>query len=581
MGLRLWETVHAECGDFPVWDLSLHTLKMRIGELEDASLRDTLEFLWGSVVHFARISAAEASPFWGACRELVGGLADSVPNIMDAVRTEKGLPATTFTLDWQTAAENQQSELQAIMLPPLPDKNGKNKGAKEPPKKQKTPEEAKALLDEAREESVVRISASLTEPLAALQDADLHTLHPTFGRQEATTFGDLIDRLNRKKRTDDSTISSGRFAVSVAVKLKAGTPATQPDFATEDFTEDSLSDLKAVLTEVSLLYPKFVLVLLKIYDSQDRPLTQPGKAIADFLGRETELKIVQENGPFIAEFEDKMENNFFEDGSFVMVGNVWSHPALCKTVVDQSGLTWSKMWSEISASVRQLCAQTNAFVEADADGFFEYDPFASGLKVEERLFGGRVKAALDIIRGFFCVEKTPKPRQLILGGAFTPEKVWMACNTLQYFTKITLAGDLGLLWGVWKLDAHTPLLTAAQKGMFQHLDALAGHCGKKVGYMKRVMCAPVASAEGETNEALNATSESPFRYHDENRTKLCRYLDAGEWKFLQYASDGTFVAKIASENPEEEPITFPVLDFDPSLAPDTAKSMTEHENTLM
>jgi hypothetical protein len=581
MFTNLWVAAHAE-EEAPYWGLDLHELKGKIAAIKDKERREVMEFLFGSTLHFARSPTPEASPLFQVSRSLLWGFVGEIPEQLDAVRTERGLPLTSFTLDKEKVEENLKNELIAIIQPPLVDKNSKGRPAgKDPSKKQKSPEEAKAMLEEARQESLARISKQFEAKMVEELDSDYHKHDPVRSRQELTLFGDLIDRLNRKKRTENTGVITGRFSASVSLKLNPRLPKpTQIELAVEDFTEDSLNDLKTTLVELSLLYPKFVFVLLKVYDAEGKLVRLPARTIGDFLTKETELKIVLETGPFIADYEEKMENNFYEDGTFVVVGNSQSHEVFQSHSLSPSNIRFSKMWSDVSSASSQLSAQTNAFIETDVHGLFAYDPFVTALRVEETSFGGKIKTALDLIKGFFVFEKVPKPRSMLLGGELTAEKVWMAANAITYFSKVLLVGKLGLLWVCWNADRATKLLTKTEKGLFERLDNISKQMDKKIHRFNEFLCVKVLKGEANLSSEEQKSPQSLFEFHDDAKSSDLLTLKIVGDTNLELTPEGSFVYRSPSEGGEEPP-AYRLLDYHPNIASNLAKELSGFENTLV
>lgn len=577
----LWAAVHGN-EEPPYWGLDLDELQTKIGNFEDKERQELLQFLFRSVLHFARCPTPEASPYYEPSRRVLWEIVEGIPDLLDAVRAERSLPPTNFTLDKDQAEENLKNELNAIIQPPPLDKSAKGRPAgRDTSKKQKSPEEAKAMLEEARQEGLIRVTKHFESRVVDGLDAGGLEHGQVQARQEQTLFGDLIDRLNRKKRTENTALITGRYAASVSLHLKPRLPnPTQTDLTADDFTEQSLNDLKTTLTELSLLYPKFIFVLLKIYDGQGKLVRLPAKTISDYLTKETELKIVQEPGPFIPDYEDKMENNFYEDGTFVVVGNSLSHEAFRTHSLSPANVRFSKMWSEVWSAASQLSVQTNAYIDTDVQGLFEYDPFVSALKVDEVIFGGKIKTALDLIKGFFTFEKVLRPRMLILGGLLTPEKVWMAINSITYFSKVVLVGTLGLLWTSWILDPATPLLSDAQRKLFEHFDLIAKQMDKKITSLDEFVCLKVAEGEMSQGTEEHKVPPNVFDYHDEARSADLFDLKLAPGVILESTSDGSFVYRPASEG-EEPPSAYRLLDYHPKLSQAFARQIAGFENTLV
>lgn len=405
----------------------------------------------------------------------------SIPDICDQVRTEKGLMPSFFSMDRILMEEQFKQEQVYISNPVSFDKTLKVKKelTKEQQKKIKSPEEVQKIIEETRDEIISRTNQFICDRLS--QNLDNTKIEQTlpFQRQEESSFCELVDKITRKKTSENINAASAKILLNVSLKLNARGSANTTDCSIEDIDSYSLENLKIVLSEISLLYPKMVFVVLSVYSPQGR-FYGPAKCVADYLLKETELKIVQETGPFISDLEEKMENNFYEDGSFVMVGNVFQFPAYNDFIIDEFNLKRSLMWSGVKALGKELSKIGNVCIDCDQNGFFEYFPNTGALTVEEKVFGGKIKSVFEFVKRFFVFEKSGKEKQLILGGKFTETKCLFLLNCLSYFSQIKLLGEIGFHFSIWKNKIENNFIEKKQIDFFSKIDKLADEINARI-----------------------------------------------------------------------------------------------------
>ena len=500
----------------------------------------------------------------------------SIPDICDQVRTEKGLMPSFFSMDRILMEEQFKQEQVYISNPVSFDKTlkGKKELTKEQQKKIKSPEEVKKIIEETRDEIHSRTNQFVCNRLS--QNLDNTKIEQTlpFQRQEESSFCELVDKITRKKTSENINAASAKILLDVSLKLKArGVSANTTDCSIEDIDSYSLENLKIVLSEISLLYPKMVFVVLSVYSPQGR-FYGPAKCVSDYLLKETELKIVQETGPFISDLEEKMENNFYEDGSFVMVGNVFQFPAYNDFIIDEFNLKRSLIWSGVKALGKELSKIGNVCIDCDENGFFGYFPNKSALIVEEKVFGGKIKSVFEFVKRFFVFEKSGKEKRLILGGKFTETKCLFLLNCLSYFSQIKLLGEIGFHFSIWKNKIENNFIEKKQIDFFSKIDKLADEINARIECWEFLS---VFHTNAENDFEDLKKNGVLFSFHDLAGVKNIK-LDS-ELKIIKTELDNYLITTVsATESPSQH---LYVIDYASTSDLSTLANLDGFGNTLL
>lgn len=574
---ELWRAVHQMEGEeeTPYWDLSLAKLSDKIADLS-AEKRADFRVTYETLLHLSRIHNTEASERYKTAKLAVFELIEAIPVQIDQIRAAKSLPASWFSTNKAVNEENQKQDLATAMQTAPLDKTAKVKpGAKENNKKLKTAEEARKILDDCKEEAIQAIKQSICEHLTNDIDPLYVDYNVVFRRLEDTFLSDLVDKISRKIGAESRLVSSNKVLLSIGLRLK-GTLSKEQDFDIKDVDPQSLRELKTVLTEMSFLGPKFIFVLLKVYDVSGRLVSAPGICLFEYLGRESELKVVQESGPFIPDLEEKLENGFYEDGAAIWIGNVGAFPQYQESYFNEHGVKMDKLWTEHLETAKALSSIGNVYVEADKVSFFSYSPILHSLTVGECVVGGEVRKAFELVHKFFVFEKVQKPRRLFVGGEFSDEKVLFLINCVGYFAKVTLVGRFGLLYAMWKLGVANNCLSNRQKTLFGRLQESV----KSIDYWVQVTVLAGGSAE---DLCLPGEGQSVLKFHDaELNPKLQNMAITSEMSILLSPDGLLYITLPNDENSElEAPLPHLIVDYSNATLQPLIDDFAVYENTLL
>lgn len=477
-------------------------------------------------------------------------LIDSIPDVIDVIRSEKGIPLSIFSLDKDLNEEKQKQDIAFLLNPTLADKNAKVKKelTKEDKKKQKTPEEITKLFEKCKEETIEKLNEMLFNKMRdTFLDIAIDNI-PQFRRCERKNLSELVDKISRKKTSEHINISSSRLLLFASLKVK-NIPIESQELTIEHFDAVSLEDLKNLLQEIFAQYPKLVFLMLK-FEYKDKKCCFSGKCVADYLIKETELKINQESGPFIQNFEEKLENNFYEEGSLIMIDNFAGFKEFDDSYVDEFNLKRSVMWSNIKQAGKELSKIGRILIDTDIDSFFKYSPLPLSVLAEEKILGGKIKVAIDFVKNVFIFEKTQKERLLVLGGKFTEEKCIFLMNSMSFFTKIKLYGKIGLYWNLICCKIENNFITPMEKNMILKICKLSNENNKEIEFCT-IFSTLVFSDEGQF-ESLKI-NETPYFLHSQNELK---FIELTSDMKLNRTISGNYIIDKISDNTENTVLNF-------------------------
>jgi hypothetical protein len=303
----------------------------------------------------------------------------------------------------------------------------------------------------------------------------------------------LLDKISRKKTTDHTNLQSARVLVNFCLRLKTECqkgPLAELDIS--DIDQRSLAALVKTLNEIGHTGPRLVFVVLRVRGKGRAFYQSQINFVFEYLCHETELHVVLENELIIPEFEEKLENGSYEDGSIILFGNIHSHEKLQESYVSDQMIFYNRPWIDLLCSSREFADYSNRIVDCDIDGLFRYSPLLAVLGRHHQVFGepicvfgGPIKELVEFTNRAFKTEKVQKDgfnRVLVMGGGFAPVKLKFILNARQVFRSVYLVGELGLLYAAYKHNNAIRQTSEQIKEYFAEFDKLVSESSAEIRY---------------------------------------------------------------------------------------------------
>ncbi len=377
---------------------------------------------------------------------------------------------------------------------------------------------------------------SVTDSALPPTQVELRIFNESVNANEEQFLSKLLDKISRKKTTDNTNLQSSRIFANFSLKVKK---TSQKNIRSElditDIDEKSLEAFIKLLNEIGHSGPRLVFVLLRIRGRKGAFYQSQTNFVFEYLCRETELHVILENDLMIPEFEEKLENGNYEDGSIILFGNVHCYESLQESFVNDQMIHYNRPWVDLVCSTAEFAEYSNRIIDCDIEGLFQYSPLISVLGKPHRVFGepikvfgGPIKELVEFTSKAFKTEKTSKEgfnRVLAIGGGFSVIKLRFILNARQFFKTIYLTGELGLLYSAFKHNVNIRQMSENITAYFSEFD--------------RMMADGVAEIKYSSNYYLiSEEQKAALMNPDEDRRPYSVALRTNDLSFIDLSSLG-------------------------------------------
>lgn len=373
-------------------------------------------------------------------------------------------------------------------------------------------------MEETRELIQKSIVQSLMETALSPSQIELKNFVQALQTNEEGFLSTLLDKISRKKTTDHTNLQSSRILVNFTLKLKKTCyKNVRSELDIADVDEKSLEAFIKLLNELGHTGPRLIFVIFRVRGRKHTFYQSQVNFVFEYLCRETELHVVLENDLIIPEFEEKLENGNYEDGSIILFGNVHNYENLQESFVNDQMIYYNRPWIDLLCSTHEFADYSNRIVDCDIDSIFKYSSLLSVLSKPHRVFGqpirvfgGSIKELFEFTTKAFKVEKTPKDglnRILAVGGGYALTKLRFILNARQFFKSIYLTGELGLLYAAYKHNLSIRNMSEDIKEYFSEFDKAMADATAEIKYCSSYY---LISEEQKKDLTVNDNDKRPY-----------------------------------------------------------------------
>ncbi len=319
-------------------------------------------------------------------------------------------------------------------------------------------------------------------------------------------------------------MQSSKIFINYTLKVNR---ACQKDINTEldinDIKKGSLDELVKILNELSHSNPRLAFLILRIKGRGRAFWQTPVEFVFDYLCRETELHVIHESSPVINDYDEKIENGHYEDGSILFFGNIHSFDNFQESYIDSNSIYVNKLWIDLYYSVTEFSSYASQIIDCDIHELFNYSHMISALKKPIKVFGGPLKDTFEFVSKAFKIDKTSKevPNKLLfIGGKCSDPKIRFILNSRMYFKTIYLTGELGLLYSLFKCGININDHLNDWKSYFVEFEKIMKEAAATLLYSREYFV-----ASQDTIREINSMEEDKSRYLLSVKTSLMEKIN--------------------------------------------------------
>ena len=209
-----------------------------------------------------------------------------------------------------------------------------------------------------------------------------------------------------------------------------------------------------IIYELDNHSPKYIYLLIKIENDNGELINCSLNFVKEYLIKEVEFSILNEKGPFLDDFEEKLENDVFDDVSLIFTDNLQKFDDFKEKLKSLNFLTYNNSFINLFVNSEKLRTFGNILVDCDMNRFFKYSGFINSFYKYPRIFGPNFEKGLNFVRKWYEIYKNQDPKEnikkiVILGGDFNIEKLKFLLYSKEFFEKIYLFGKIGFIFSLY------------------------------------------------------------------------------------------------------------------------------------
>ena len=491
------------------WDLDIKKLKEMISEIKEEEKKEKFRYRFESILHLTRISYDNEHPLFEPSKKIVNSIIDNILDLIDKERKKNKLNEIIFKNPNDVLEEIEEDEESEINM-----KNFKKNFEEEKIEMEKIngyvePIVAKIWIEKLIDnfsnyeinlfkkfnkniedcffsDHIDWISRKKTFFDTTIEGKSVFlnfTLRSDFSKNENCNPFFNKEKINFTNLSKEKSFNLEDFLKTQDTKPKKpkiSTKTTEEEFQNKknssskteiqnkekenipkitinNINPKDLQDLIKIVYELDNHSPKYIYLLLKIENKNGELLDCPLNFVIDYLIKEVEFSILKEKGPFIENFEDKLENDVFDDVSLIFTDNLQSFEEFREKRKNEFFLTFNNSFVNLFSVSERFKTYGNILVDCDMNRFFRYSGLISSFYKYPRIFGPNFEKGLNFVRKWYEVYKNQDRKEniqkmIVLGGDFNIDKIKFLLFSREFFEKIYLFGKIGFIFSLFIND---------------------------------------------------------------------------------------------------------------------------------
>ena len=226
----------------------------------------------------------------------------------------------------------------------------------------------------------------------------------------------------------------------------------EPELSLADIQQEDLQVLLNSLYILTSKYPKYVLLLITLKQPNGKIVSNNTDFLFEYLNTELETQVVAERGPIIEDFNEKIENEDYEESSVIFIKNYPEFDFYSNEFNDKNNIKRVNLWTPQKLEVERFSRYYDIYIKDRNDGdIWSYNPLHALLTVPKYI-GSELAKGIEFIKksGPNYNEFKNKdcwPKSIVfLGGEFDFRKIEFLIKFINFFDEFVLIGKMGLLF---------------------------------------------------------------------------------------------------------------------------------------